>query len=136
MHLLFLLVTGLAFADPDFVSIAEGEAAPISGKILTNEALAEIISSNEREVEQCKINADFNLKKFQAEQDLKYNLLETRTQAEINMYLAMIEARDTQIKKDKRKDVWQRWAVYSAFVLGVGSTVGITYAVSANASFK
>ena len=136
MHLLFLLMSLPALANPDFVNVAEGEPAPISGKILTNEALAEIISSNEREVEQCKIDADFNFKKFQSEQNLKYSLLETRTQAEINMYLTMIEARDAQIKKDKRKDVWQRWAVYGAFVLGVGSTVGITYAVSANASFQ
>jgi hypothetical protein len=46
------------------------------------------------------------------------------------MYLTMIEARDQQIKKDKKKDVLQKWVAYGAFMLGVGTTVGITHAVN------
>ena len=135
MHLVFFLM-GLAYAEPDFVTIEAGEVAPISGKILTSEALAEIITTNERDVEQCKIDAEFSLKKYKAEQDLKYNLLETRTQAEINMYQTMIQARDAQIKRDKKKDLLQKWAVYGAFVLGVGTTVGVTHAVNSSSSFR
>ncbi len=126
-----LLLLGLAVAaEPDFVVIEQGEVAPISGRIITDEALSAMIAQHEREIEQCKIDSKFTFDQFKAEQDLKYNLLETRSQAEINMYLAMIAARDQQIKKDKKADVWQRWATYGAFVLGVGSTIGITYAVN------
>ena len=46
------------------------------------------------------------------------------------MYQMMIDTRDQQIKKDKKRDVWQRWATYGAFVLGVGTTVAITYSVN------
>ena len=42
----------------------------------------------------------------------------------------MVEARDAQIKKDKKRDVWQRWATYGAFMLGVGTTVAVTYSVN------
>ena len=127
--LLFLLGTAMA-TEPDYVTIQKGEVATISGRIFTDEALSSMIAQHERELEQSKIDSQYTFNQFKAEQDLKYTLLETRTQAEINMYLAMVEARDQQIKRDKKADIWQRWATYGAFVLGVGSTIGITYAVN------
>ena len=126
----FLLISGLALANPDFVNVEEGQPAPISGKILTNEALSEIISQHEREVKQCKIDAEFNFKEFEANQQLSYDLLSARYESEVKMYQIMVEARDVQIKKDKKRDVWQRWATYGAFMLGVGTTVAVTYSVN------
>jgi hypothetical protein len=126
-------MTGLVFASPDFVNVEEGQPAPISGKILTSEALAEIISQHQREIDQCKIDADFDFKKYQANQELKYELLQIKYDSEVEMYQSMILARDSQIKKDKKRDVWQRWATYGAFALGVGTTVAITYSVNQTA---
>ena len=132
MKIIFLM-TGLVFASPDFVNVEEGQPAPISGKILTSEALAEIISQHQREIDQCKIDADFDFKKYQANQELKYELLQIKYDSEVEMYQSMILARDAQIKKDKKRDVWQRWATYGAFALGVGTTVAITYSVNQTA---
>ena len=126
----FLLMSSLAFANPDFVSVEEGQVAPFSGKLLTEEALAEIIVQNEEEVAKCKIDSDYEIEKFKANSDLKYNLLEVRYDAEIEMYKRMLEVRDEQIKRDKKKDVLQRWGVYGAFILGVGTTVAITHTVN------
>jgi len=126
----FLLISGLALANPDFVNIEEGEQAPFSGKILTNEALAEIISQHERDIVQCEIDAEFDFKKFKANQQLSYDLLNIRYESEVEMYQIMIKSRDLQIKKDKKRDVWQRWATYGAFMLGVGTTVAVTYSVN------
>jgi len=129
----FLIATASAYAfEPDYVRIGEGEAASINGILLSEEALAEIISQNEREVEQCKIDAEASFEEYKAQQELQYSLLDTRYRSEVEMYQTMISARDRQIKKDKKRDVWQRWASYGAFVLGVGTTVGITYAVNQN----
>jgi hypothetical protein len=97
---------------------------------LTEEALAEIIIQNEEEVAKCKIDSDYEIEKFKANSDLKYNLLEVRYDAEIEMYKRMIEVRDEQIRRDKKKDVLQRWGVYGAFILGVGTTVAITHTVN------
>ena len=132
MKMIFLM-TGLVFASPDFVNVEEGQPAPISGKILTSEALAEIISQHQREIDHCKIDADFDFKKYQANQELKYELLQIKYDSEVEMYQSMILARDAQIKKDKKRDVWQRWATYGAFALGVGTTVAITYSVNQTA---
>lgn len=129
-----ILVLGAALANPDFTSVEKGDPAPFDGKIFTEEALSEIISQNERLVAQCKIDADYSFKKYQAEQQLKYDLLNVRYKSETMMYLDMIAIRDTQIKKDKKRDVWQRWAVYGAFILGVGTTVGVAHTV--NQSFR
>tara|TARA_R110000824_G_scaffold122501_8_gene279746 strand:- start:811 stop:1212 length:402 start_codon:yes stop_codon:yes gene_type:complete len=126
----FLLMSGLAMASPDFVDIALDEPAPFAGKLLTNEALAKIISQYERDLTQCTIDSDFNIEKFKANQALKYDLLDIRYKSEVEMYQMMIDTRDQQIKKDKKRDVWQRWATYGAFVLGVGTTVAITYSVN------
>ncbi len=119
-------------SEPDYARVSEGDAAPISGILLTEEALAEIIAQNEREVEQCQIDAEYTFEEYKAQQTLKYDLLDVRYRSEMQMYQDMIEIRDEQIKKDKKRDVWQRWSTYGAFVLGVGTTVGITYAVNQN----
>ena len=129
--IIFLISVALA-SEPDYVRVEEGDVAPISGILLTEEALAEIIAQNEREVEQCKIDAEYTFKEYQARQTLQYDLLDVRYRSEMQMYQDMIVIRDEQIKKDKKRDVWQRWSTYGAFVLGVGTTVGITYAVNQN----
>ena len=71
-----------------------------------------------------------DIEKFKANQALEYDLLNIRYESEVEMYQMMIDTRDQQIKKDKKRDVWQRWATYGAFVLGAGTTVAITYSVN------
>jgi len=133
LKIFIFLITASAYgSDPDYTRITEGDTAPMSGILLSEEALAEIISQNERELEQCKIDAEASFEEYKAQQVLQYELLDIRYRSEVEMYQTMISARDRQIKKDKKRDVWQRWASYGAFVLGVGTTVGITYAVNQN----
>lgn len=130
---IFLIATVSAYAfEPDYIRIEEGETTSMSGILLSEEALAEIIAQNEREIEQCKIDAEASFEEYKAQQALQHELLDIRYRSEVEMYQTMISARDRQIKKDKKRDVWQRWASYGAFVLGVGTTVGITYAVNQN----
>ena len=66
----FCLFLGLANASPDYTHLKEGARAPFSGVLLTNESLAEIIAKHEREVRQCKIDADFSFKEFEAKKIL------------------------------------------------------------------
>jgi len=130
--ILTLLLIGSAHADPDFTRLKEGAKAPFDGILLTNEAMTEIITKHERELDQCKIESEYKIKSLTADKKLEYDLLKVRYDAEKEMYLDMIKTRDNQIEKDKKKDTVQRWVTYGAFVLGVSSTVGITYAVNQN----
>ena len=128
----FYLLLGIANASPDFTHIKSGARAPFAGVLLTNESLAEIITQNEREIRQCKIDADFSFKEFEAKKNLEYQLLKIRYDADLKTHLQMISARDAQIEKDKKKDVIQRWGFYGSFVLGVGAAIGTTYLVNQN----
>ena len=128
----FCLLLGIANASPDFTHIKSGARAPFAGVLLTNESLAEIITQNEREIRQCKIDADFSFKEFEAKKNLEYQLLKIRYDADLKTHLQMISARDAQIEKDKKKDVIQRWGFYGSFVLGVGAAIGTTYLVNQN----
>lgn len=132
MKFLFLFLNIAYASNPDFTSISAGDKAPFEGVLLTEEALAKIISKNEREIEQCKIDAEFEMKDQAAKFQLDYDLLEVRYKSENKMYLDMIEVRDQQIKFDKKKDILQKWSTYGAFLLGVGTTIGISYAVNQN----
>ncbi len=128
----FCLFLGLANASPDYTHLKEGARAPFSGVLLTNESLAEIIAKHEREVRQCKIDADFSFKEFEAKKNLEYQILKTRYDSESKTHLQMISERDAQIEKDKKKDVIQRWGLYGSFLLGVSAAIGTTYVVNQN----
>jgi len=128
----FYLLLGLAHADPDYTHLKAGSKAPFSGVLLTNESLTDIITKNERDLAQCKIDSEFSFKEFESKKNLEYEVLKTRYDSEQKLYLKMISDRDIQIEKDKKKDVIQRWGLYGAFILGVGTAVGTTYIVNQN----
>jgi len=48
------------------------------------------------------------------------------------MYQSMIAARDLELRKSAKKDVWQKWATYGGFVLGAATSVAIFYSVNTN----
>ena len=54
--ILFLLAT--AIAEPLMVHLEEGEAAPFHGRLMNDEAVANIIVGKEMSVEQCEIQKD------------------------------------------------------------------------------
>ena len=128
MFLLSLMSLSLA-SDPDFTNIEAGEVAPFSGKLLTNEALAEIISDHEASIMQCDLDKEFELQKQRDELDLRYSLHKVECEATIEMYQGMIDFRDQEIKKQIRRDWIQRAAFFGGFALGVGSTIAIVKAV-------
>ena len=128
MFLLSLMSLSLA-SDPDFTNIEAGEVAPFSGKLLTNEALAEIISNHEASIMQCDLDSEFALQKQRDELDLRHNLHKVECEATIEMYQGMIDFRDQEIKKQIRRDWIQRAAFFGGFALGVGSTIAIVKAV-------
>ena len=56
--LLFLLSTALA--DPMLIHLKEGDVAPFDGRLMNDEAVANIIAGNEMSVEQCEIQKDIS----------------------------------------------------------------------------
>jgi hypothetical protein len=129
----FLLLCSTAFADntnlPDYVDLLEGQRAPYTGKLFTEDALIKIIVGHENEIEKLKIDYEFKIEKSAADFKLKHDLLDLRYKSETEMYKTMIQVRDDQLKKDSKKDVLQRWGIYGSFILGALTTVAVVHAV-------
>ena len=129
----FLLLCSTAFADttnlPDYTDLLEGQKAPYTGKLFTEEALIKIIVGHENEIEKLKIDHTFKIEKNSADFKLQYDTLDLKYKSETEMYKTMIQVRDDQLRKDSKKDVLQRWGIYGSFILGALTTVAVVHAV-------
>ena len=131
MFLLAFIGTLLA-ADIDYANVDKGDPAPFTGKLLTHDALAQIIATHEKEILQADLNREFDLQKNSDTLNLKYDLYEAKCEANTIMYQQMIDLRDEEIKLQARKDWIQRLAFFGGFALGTATTIGITYSVNQN----
>ncbi len=131
---MFLLafMSALFAADIDYANVDKGDRAPFTGKLLTHDALTQIITTHEKELLQCDLDKEFELQKRSDELNLKYDLYYTRAEADKEMYQQMIKLRDEEIKIQARKDWIQRLAFFGGFALGTATTIGITYSVNQN----
>jgi len=124
-----MIYTCLA-ANTDFINIEEGSAAPFSGKLITDEALGKIMAQHESELKEADLNLEYEVQKKANEMQLQYNLLNIKYSSEKQMYKEMIDARDAQLQINRRQDFWRRFATYSGFFIGAGTTVGIVYSLN------
>lgn len=131
MFLLAMIGT-LWAADVDYVDIQKGESAPFSGKIFTIEALSQMISVHESQINRLELENQYNLKNQKTELDLKYDLYALQCDANEDMYKKMIEKRDTELSIQAKKDWVQRLSFYAGFALGTASAIAITYSVNQN----
>ena len=129
---LLALISTLWAADVDFVNIKEGEPAPFTGKLFTEEAVAKILANHEAEMLQADLDKEFELGKKTDELNLKYDIYEAKCKANTEMYKSMIELRDDELKIQARKDWIQRFAFYGGFAIGTATTIGIVYSVNQN----
>jgi len=129
---LLALVGSLWASDLDFVNIEEGEPAPFSGKLFTEEAIAKIIANHEAEMLQSDLDKEFEIEKKTDELNLKYDIYEAKCEANTEMHKSMILLRDDELKAQARKDWIQRFAFYGGFAIGTATTIGIVYSVNQN----
>ena len=129
---LFIFISSLWAADVDYANVGKGEPAPFTGKLLTYDALAQIIATHESELLKADLDKEFEIQKLTDNLNLKYDLYETKCEANATMYQEMIDLRDEEIKIQSRKDWIQRLAFFGGFAVGTAATIGITYSVNQN----
>ena len=130
---MFSLLT-IAHADEsssdDYIDVKSGETVPFDGKLFTNKAIAKILSNHKAEKDKLKVESDFLLEKTKIDLNLKYNILQSKTNSEIEMYKSMVAVRDEELKKAAKKDLLKTWGAYGAFILGSATSIAIFYSVS------
>ena len=129
---LYTLIMSLWAADLSYANVDKGEPAPFTGKLLTHDALAEIIATHENELLNADLEREYQVQKLADELNLKYDLYAITCQANEDMYKKMLDNRDEELKIQARKDWIQRAAFIGGFALGSAVTIGITYSVNQN----
>ena len=127
--LLFLLSTALA--EPMLIHLEEGEAAPFSGRLMNDEAVANIIAGREMSVEQCEIQKSLAVATTKAELQLEIDYLKAELETETEKNTTLLEIRDTEIAtlRKEMKPNKTMWAFFGGFLLATGTSLGTYYAV-------
>jgi hypothetical protein len=129
---LYALISTLWAADIDYANIDKGDPAPFTGKLLTHDALSQIIATHEKELLQADLDKEFEIQKTSDKLNLKYDLYHAKCEADKQLHSQMIEIRNEELKIQSRKDLIQRAAFIGGFALGSAVTIGITYSVNQN----
>jgi hypothetical protein len=140
LKLLSILITISLTLAPTYVisqelnitGLNKGEEAPFTGILLTKAALAKIEADLLLDVQLCENNCKLKLD----EKELLYNKDVSILKAEIDGLNQFVEVKNKRINRleeiiDKNNNSWFVPVVaIASFVVGVATTVGITYAVN------
>ena len=116
----------------NITGLNKGEEAPFTGILLTKAALAKIEADLRLEVQICENNCKLKLD----EKELLYNKDVSILKAEIDGLNQFVEVKNKRINRleeiiDENNNSWFVPVVaIASFVVGVATTVGITYAVN------
>ena len=127
--ILFLISTALA--EPLMVHLDAGEPAPFDGRLMNDEAVANIIAGREMSVEQCEIQKELVLSLTKAEMQLEIDYLKAELETEKEKSIALLDIRDKEIES-LRKEIRPNktmWAFFGGFLLASGTSLGTYYAV-------
>lgn len=118
-------------AEEKYTELKQGEPAPYAGILLTKEAVAKIYADQESEIAKLKIEHEYQLNTLKLSEKTKYDLLDNRYKLDVKMYQAMIENRDSAIKKLPvyNQGYKSDWSMIGGFILGSVITVGIVYSI-------
>jgi len=128
---MLLLLLSTAIAEPLMVHLEEGEAAPFHGRLMNDEAVANIIAGREMSVEQCEIQKELAISLTKAELQLEIDYLKAELETETEKNTTLLELRDQEISS-LRKEIKPNktmWAFFGGFLLASGTSLGTYYAV-------
>ena len=127
--LLFLL--SIALAEPMLVHLKEGDVAPFDGRLMNDEAVANIIAGNEMTLEQCEIQKSLAVATTKAELQLEIDYLKAELETETQKNATLLELRDTEISalRKEMKPNKTMWAFFGGFLLATGTSLGTYSAV-------
>ena len=128
---MLLLLLSTALAEPLMMHLEEGEIAPFDGRLMNDEAVANIIAGREMSVEQCEIQKELALSLTKAELQLQIDYLNAELETETAKNATLLELRDQEISS-LRKEIKPNktmWAFFGGFLLASGTSLGTYYAV-------
>ncbi len=128
---MILLLLSTALAEPLMVHLDAGETAPFDGRLMNDEAVANIIAGREMSVQQCEIQKELAVSLTKADLQLEIDYLNAELETETEKNTTLLELRDQEISS-LRKEIKPNktmWAFFGGFLLATGTSLGTYYAV-------
>ena len=128
---MLLLLISTALAEPLMVHLGAGEPAPFDGRLMNDEAVANIIAGREMSMEQCEIQKELAISLTKADLQLEIDYLNAELETETEKNTTLLELRDQEISS-LRKEIKPNktmWAFFGGFLLATGTSLGTYYAV-------
>ena len=128
---MIFLLSSLAFAEPEYVKMKEGDVAKFEGRLFNNEALATMIAKCEFNVDQCEIQSDLECSLKIADKQYEYDVLSAKLNSLQTKHIGLMEIKDEEIKILRRQTKPQltMWVFFGGFALGTGTSLATYYAV-------
>jgi len=129
--MLGFLLMSLAFAEPQFTQLKEGEQAPFDGRLLNDEAIVKLAVEDKFKVQQCDLQIDYEKQKLEALHKFEIKKVKIELNAQNQILENKVALRDDRIKELEKlsKPIKPVYYVAAGFLVGAGSTIGILYAV-------
>lgn len=128
---MFLFLLSTALAEPIAVRLEEGDKAPFAGRLMNDEAIANIIAGREMSIEQCEIQKELAVSLTKAEMQLQIDYLKAELETENEKNETLLDLRDKEIEvlRKELKPNKTMWAFFGGFMLATGTSLGTYYAV-------
>ncbi len=128
----FLLgLSPVSYADSsDAVPISEGDPAPFTGTLLTNEAAASLLAEIHTCAERSVSEIQFELDSTRARCDLDTSLAQINLESSTQRYQSIIQSQDQQLEYLLKSNTNSRMSRESSFIVGVVAGVLITSAAA------
>lgn len=142
LNRLFLLLVLVVFcgnaeaSDGKFTFIQQGSQAPFTGTLFDPTATAKIMANRKFLKEEYELKLGFELQKQQKQFDLDLSQIKITLDTEREGFQKTLEVKNKEIEQLNRIIAKKPgtnallWGIIGGFAVGVGTTVGITYAVN------
>ena len=131
--ILFFFIPTIGFTEPQIAPLNQNQRAPFSGVLYNAEAVAEMVAWKDTLVQQHQLALDQLKETLEAQCNLQVSNLQAETDACNDRYNEMLGIKNQQIIKLEELALEGNnspWWFAGGIVLGIVSTVVITYAVN------
>ena len=124
--MIFLLPL-LFVEEPKYKEMKTGETVPWDGRLLNESAMRILVEDSVTKDLTCDARVEFEVNRNKIEEKFRYDILEAKTNAEIEKLNELIILQDEHIKQLKPTN--NVLPVVGGFVIGAGMSIAIMYAV-------
>ena len=124
---MIFLISLLFAEEPKYKEMKTGETVPWNGRLLNEAAMRILVEDSVTKDLTCDARVEFEVNRNKIEEQFRYDILEAKTNSEIEKLNELIRLQDEHI--DELRPQNNIWPLIGGFIAGAGISVGIMYAV-------